>query len=189
MIDARCIDGRDRARWHKAVEHTCRRVRRRPHRPGRAGPGREAAGRLLRHRGAAAAARRLQRARGPHAASSRPYDKGAIKAIEKAIQHSDLGINPSNDGTVIRLVVPAAHRGAPQGAVKVVKAHGRGGADRGAQPAPAARQELEALEKDGEISDRRARPGREGAREDHPRPRGARSTRRSPHKEQELLEV
>src|SRR6185503_1486972 len=30
-----------------------------------------------------------------------PYDKAAIKAIEKAIQGSDLGINPSNDGTVI----------------------------------------------------------------------------------------
>ena len=27
-----------------------------------------------------------------------PYDKSAIKAIEKAIQQSDLGINPSNDG-------------------------------------------------------------------------------------------
>ena len=39
-----------------------------------------------------------------------PYDKGAMKAIEKAIQASDLGINPSNDGTVIRLAFPRAHR-------------------------------------------------------------------------------
>jgi ribosome recycling factor len=31
-----------------------------------------------------------------------PYDKGAIKGIEKAIQGSDLGVNPSNDGTVRR---------------------------------------------------------------------------------------
>lgn len=35
-----------------------------------------------------------------------PYDKSTIKAIEKAIQNSELGINPSNDGVVIRLVLP-----------------------------------------------------------------------------------
>ncbi len=35
-----------------------------------------------------------------------PYDKSTIKAIEKAIQNSELGINPSNDGVVIRLAVP-----------------------------------------------------------------------------------
>src|SRR6059058_6357648 len=35
-----------------------------------------------------------------------PYDKSSMKAIEKAIQNSDLGINPNNDGQVIRLNVP-----------------------------------------------------------------------------------
>lgn len=35
-----------------------------------------------------------------------PWDKTTLKSIEKAIQASDLGINPSNDGTVIRLVFP-----------------------------------------------------------------------------------
>jgi len=35
-----------------------------------------------------------------------PWDGGVIKNIEKAIQASDLGINPSNDGKVIRLVFP-----------------------------------------------------------------------------------
>ncbi len=35
-----------------------------------------------------------------------PWDKGALKAIEKAIQASDLGINPQNDGSVIRLTFP-----------------------------------------------------------------------------------
>jgi ribosome recycling factor len=35
-----------------------------------------------------------------------PWDKTLIRPIEKAIQTSDLGINPSNDGTVIRLVFP-----------------------------------------------------------------------------------
>jgi ribosome recycling factor len=36
----------------------------------------------------------------------RPYDPGTLKDIEKAIQSSDLGFNPQNDGRVIRLNVP-----------------------------------------------------------------------------------
>ena len=35
-----------------------------------------------------------------------PWDKGSLDAIEKAIQKSNLGLNPSNDGTIIRLVIP-----------------------------------------------------------------------------------
>ena len=35
-----------------------------------------------------------------------PWDKSMLKAVEKAIQASDIGINPSNDGSVIRLVFP-----------------------------------------------------------------------------------
>src|SRR5947209_2473013 len=35
-----------------------------------------------------------------------PYDKSSIKAIEKAINESDLGLNPSNDGNVVRLGIP-----------------------------------------------------------------------------------
>jgi ribosome recycling factor len=38
--------------------------------------------------------------------SIQPYDKSAIKVIEKAINESDLGLNPSNDGNLIRLVIP-----------------------------------------------------------------------------------
>ncbi len=36
----------------------------------------------------------------------KPYDKGLLKDIEKALQASDIGINPNNDGTAIRLVFP-----------------------------------------------------------------------------------
>ena len=36
-----------------------------------------------------------------------PYDKSSLKAVEKAIMESDLGLNPSNDGNVIRLPIPA----------------------------------------------------------------------------------
>jgi ribosome recycling factor len=35
-----------------------------------------------------------------------PYDKNSLGAIEKAIRNSDLGVNPANDGTIIRIVLP-----------------------------------------------------------------------------------
>jgi ribosome recycling factor len=35
-----------------------------------------------------------------------PYDRSALKAIERAIQQADLGLNPSNDGNIIRVVFP-----------------------------------------------------------------------------------
>ncbi len=35
-----------------------------------------------------------------------PYDKSSLSAIERSIRNSDLGVNPSNDGTVIRVVFP-----------------------------------------------------------------------------------
>ena len=35
-----------------------------------------------------------------------PYDKASMSAIEKAIRNSDLGVNPSNDGAIIRVVFP-----------------------------------------------------------------------------------
>jgi ribosome recycling factor len=35
-----------------------------------------------------------------------PYDKGSMNAIERAIRDSDLGVNPTNDGTVLRVVFP-----------------------------------------------------------------------------------
>ena len=57
--------------------------------------------RLLRHADAAPADRRRQDPRAA-AALIEPWDKTALKAIEKAIQASDLGMNPSNDGSVIR---------------------------------------------------------------------------------------
>ena len=45
-----------------------------------------------------------------------PWDGSVLKAIEKAIQVSDLGINPQNDGKSHPPELPAADRGAPQGA-------------------------------------------------------------------------
>lgn len=48
----------------------------------------------------------------------RPYDKTAVKAIEKAIQSSDIGINPNTDGDVIRLNMPPLTRERRQDLVK-----------------------------------------------------------------------
>lgn len=42
----------------------------------------------------------------PQLLTIRPWDAGAIKDIERAIQQSDLGLNPSNDGKLIRLSIP-----------------------------------------------------------------------------------
>lgn len=50
-----------------------------------------------------------------------PYDNGMIKVIEKAIQHSDIGINPSNDGRIIRLAIPPLTEDRRRELVKVVR--------------------------------------------------------------------
>jgi ribosome recycling factor len=42
----------------------------------------------------------------PRLITVQPYDKSSIKAIERAIQESDLGLTPNNDGAVVRLVLP-----------------------------------------------------------------------------------
>jgi len=49
-----------------------------------------------------------------------PYDKGSIKAIEKAILESDVGLTPSNDGNLIRLQIPELTEERRRELVKVV---------------------------------------------------------------------
>ncbi|KEO82965.1 ribosome recycling factor [Tumebacillus flagellatus] len=50
-----------------------------------------------------------------------PWDKGSLAAIDKAITKSDLGITPSNDGNVIRLIIPALTEQRRKDLVKQVK--------------------------------------------------------------------
>ncbi|OFW78312.1 MAG: ribosome recycling factor [Alicyclobacillus sp. RIFOXYA1_FULL_53_8] len=50
-----------------------------------------------------------------------PWDKGMLSEIEKAIQKSDLGLNPTNDGAVIRLIIPQLTEQRRQELVKVVR--------------------------------------------------------------------
>jgi ribosome recycling factor len=49
-----------------------------------------------------------------------PYDKSSIKAIEKAILESDVGLTPNNDGNVIRLQIPELTEGRRKELVKIV---------------------------------------------------------------------
>jgi ribosome recycling factor len=81
-----------------------------------------------------------------------PYDKGSLKAIEKAISSSDLGINPNNDGTVIRLVFPELTTERRKDLVKVVRHRSEEGRIAVRNVRRATRHELEAFEKDGELS-------------------------------------
>src|ERR1700719_5376304 len=50
-----------------------------------------------------------------------PYDKSSMKAVEKAINESDVGLNPSNDGNIVRLVVPELTEERRRELVKVVR--------------------------------------------------------------------
>ncbi|MBU1612270.1 MAG: ribosome recycling factor [Proteobacteria bacterium] len=53
--------------------------------------------------------------------SIQPWDKGAFGAVEKAIQTSDLGLNPTNDGKVIRISIPALTEERRKDLVKIAK--------------------------------------------------------------------
>jgi ribosome recycling factor len=81
-----------------------------------------------------------------------PFDKGAMAAIEKAIGNADLGLNPSNDGNVIRLTFPTLTEDRRKTFVKLVRTKAEEGkvALRGVRRH--ARQELDNLEKEEGLS-------------------------------------
>jgi len=81
-----------------------------------------------------------------------PYDKNAIKAIEKAIQASDLGITPNNDGAVIRLAFPQLTAERRKEMVKIVKHRAEEARVAVRNLRRTARHDLEAFEKEGELS-------------------------------------
>lgn len=81
-----------------------------------------------------------------------PYDKGAMKAIEKAVSTSDLGVNPASDGSVVRLVFPELTTERRQEFVKLVKHRAEEGRVAVRNARRATRHELVALERDGELS-------------------------------------
>ncbi|MDQ3978050.1 MAG: ribosome recycling factor [Actinomycetota bacterium] len=117
-----------------------------------------------------------------------PYDKNSLKAIERAIQNSDLSINPSNDGQVIRLVFPQLTSERRKELVKVVRHKAEEGRVAARNVRREARRELESLEKDGDISaDDLERAEKELEKMTHEQI--AEIDRMLARKEQELLDV
>jgi ribosome recycling factor len=82
-----------------------------------------------------------------------PYDKTAIQSIEKAILQSDLGINPSNDGNVIRLGIPQLTEERRKELIKVVKKSGENAKVALRNERREANDKLKKMQKDGEITE------------------------------------
>jgi len=81
-----------------------------------------------------------------------PYDKNSLGGIEKAIMASDLGINPTNDGNVIRLAFPPLTEERRKELVKVVRHKAEEAKVAVRNLRRSGRHELEALQKDGSLS-------------------------------------
>ena len=80
-----------------------------------------------------------------------PFDVTAMPAIEKAIRESDLGVNPSNDGKMIRCVFPELTEERRKEYIKVARTKAEEGRVAVRNIRRHAKQELERLEKDGEV--------------------------------------
>ncbi len=108
--------------------------------------------------------------------SIQPYDKASIKAIEKAILESDVGLTPTNDGNLIRLAIPELTEERRKDLVKVVRNDRRGGPRRDPQRPPRrdARPARAARRRRGRR--RRRAPRRGGAAEADRRRRSPSST-------------
>ena len=117
-----------------------------------------------------------------------PYDKGAMAAIEKAIRDSDLGVNPGNDGVVIRINFPQLTEERRKEFIKVAKGKAEDSKISMRNIRRAAKEAMEKMEKDGDIGkDDLARGEKELEKvtSDHV----AKIDELLKHKEAELLEV
>jgi len=85
--------------------------------------------------------------------SIQPYDASQIKAIEKAIQESDLGLTPSNDGKLIRLPIPALTEERRKELVKVVRRYAEDGKIAIRNIRRDVMKHLEELVRNGEVGD------------------------------------
>lgn len=82
-----------------------------------------------------------------------PYDKSSIADIEKAILKADLGLNPSNDGSVIRIAFPALTEERRRELVKVVKKYSEDAKVAVRNIRRDANDDLKKLEKNGDITE------------------------------------
>jgi ribosome recycling factor len=80
-----------------------------------------------------------------------PFDKSAMAAIEKAIRESDLGVNPGNDGVVIRVAFPQLTEERRKEYIKVVKTKAEDAKISLRNIRRSAKEAIEKLENDGDI--------------------------------------
>jgi ribosome recycling factor len=83
----------------------------------------------------------------------KPYDTSQLNAVERAIRDSDLGVNPSNDGTIIRISIPQLSEERRREMVKVAKAKGEDSRVTVRNIRRKAKEELDRLVKDGEVGE------------------------------------
>lgn len=88
-----------------------------------------------------------------------PWEKPLLKDIERAILKSDLGLNPSNDGSVIRLIVPELTEETRKNLVKNVKKAGEEAKVAIRSIRRDANEKIKALKKDGDISEDEQKKG------------------------------
>jgi ribosome recycling factor len=82
-----------------------------------------------------------------------PFDKSSMHAVEKAIRDSDLGVNPTNDGNVIRVVLPALTEERRRDFVKLAKAKAEDARVSVRNVRRRAKEELDRIAKDGEAGE------------------------------------
>ena len=117
-----------------------------------------------------------------------PYDKGAMPAIEKAIRESDLGVNPGNDGVVIRVNFPQLTEERRKEYIKVARTKAEDSKISIRNIRRAAKEAMEKLEKDGDVGkDDLARAEKE--LDKHTSDHVSKIDDLLKHKEAELLEV
>jgi ribosome recycling factor len=83
----------------------------------------------------------------------KPYDASQLKAMEKAIRDSDLGVNPTNDGSIIRVLIPQLSEERRRDLVKVARAKGEDGKVSIRSIRRKAMEELHRISKEGEAGE------------------------------------
>jgi ribosome recycling factor len=117
-----------------------------------------------------------------------PFDKGALASIEKAIRDSDLGVNPVDDGTVIRIAFPPLTEERRKEFIKVAKGKAEDARISVRNVRRHAKDELDRLQKDGEVGEDDVRRA-EKQLDDLTHKYTAQVDDLLKHKESELLEV
>ena len=124
----------------------------------------------------------------PRMAVISPYDKGSLGLIERAIRDSDLGVNPSNDGNIIRVVFPELTEERRREYIKVAKGKGEDAKISIRSVRRKAKEAIDKLIKDGEVGEDEGRRA-EKELDDSTHKYVAQVDELLKHKEAELLEV